>query len=148
MAGRPLFEITEEILETVESYAARGLNQQQIADALGIHVATLCEKKNQHREFYEAIKRGKAKGIAHVANNLLKNVENANVSAQIFYLKVHAGWKETDILEHRGKDGDAIKVQSVIEEQAESKVKNFMAKLFKKEQNTNNMKDDDKDDDL
>src|SRR5688572_17535571 len=105
--GRPPFEITKEILEKVESYAARGLNQKQIADALGIHIATLCDKKNMFVEFSEAIKRGKGKGIALVADNLLKNVQNGNVTAQIFYLKTQAGWKETDVLEHTGKDGEA-----------------------------------------
>ena len=101
--GRPPFEITEEVLKKVESYASLGMTQQQIADALGIHIATLCEKKNEYAEFNEAIKSGKAKGIAFVANKLRENVANSNVTAQIFYLKSQAGWKETNVTEHAGK---------------------------------------------
>lgn len=101
--GRPPFEITEEIIKTVESYASLGMTQQQIADSLGIHIATLCDKKNEFVEFNEAIKRGKAKGIAFVANKLRENVANANVTAQIFYLKSQAGWKEAQVIEHGGK---------------------------------------------
>ncbi len=128
--GRPPFEITKKVLETVESYASRGLNQQQIADALGISYGCLAEKKNEYDDFNEAIKRGKAKGIAHVANNLLKNVENGNVTAQIFYLKTQAKWKETDALELTGKDGESIAVDTVHRESAKAATDRFMEKVF------------------
>lgn len=110
-AGRPPFEITQEVIDLAESYASRGLNQQQIADALGISHETFNNKKNQFVEFAEAIKRGKAKGIALVADALLKNIENANVTAQIFYLKVHAKWKESSVLELTGEDGKPIQTE-------------------------------------
>ncbi len=97
--GRPPFEITQEILEKVESLAARGLKQEQIADCLGIHVATLCNKKNEFVEFVEAIKKGKSKGIAMVTAALIKNVNNGNPAAQMFYLKCQAQWKETNVIE-------------------------------------------------
>lgn len=109
--GRPPFEITKEVIEIAESYASRGLNREQIADALGISYQTLNEKTKENSDFSDAIKRGKAKGIAHVANNLLKNVDNGNVTAQIFFLKCHAKWKETSIVEHTGEDGKPIKLE-------------------------------------
>lgn len=130
--GRPLIEITEKIIETAESYAARGLNREQIADALGMGVATLYEKMNKYPEFLEAIKRGKAKGIAHVANNLLKNVENGNVTAQIFYLKTQANWKETNGLEVTGKDGAPLAVESIHKDAAQDMTKRFMDKILTK----------------
>lgn len=95
--GRPAFKITHEVLEKVESLAARGMTSQQIADCLGIAAGTLCEKQNQNNEFYEAIKRGKAKGIANVTAALLKNVGTGNVAAQIFYLKCQAKWRELEL---------------------------------------------------
>jgi len=45
--------------------------------------------------------------------------------------------------DHTGKNGEPIKVQSVVEEQAESKVKNFMAKLFAKSENKDKPAEDD-----
>ena len=93
--GRPKW--VPENLEQVESLASRGLTLEQIAACLGIHVSTLYEKKKEYSDFAEAIKRGKAKGIAHVANKLIANAEAGNVTAQIFFLKTQAGWKETEV---------------------------------------------------
>lgn len=45
--------------------------------------------------------------------------------------------------EHTGKDGEAIKFRQEAEEKAESKVKNFMAKLFAKGQNEANQLEED-----
>lgn len=94
MRGRPAFEITPEVLEKVERLASQGMTQEQIADCLDISVSTLCKKKNDYAEFSEAIKRGSAKGIDFVTNALLENVQDMNVSAQIFYLKCKAKWRE------------------------------------------------------
>lgn len=92
--GRPSFEITDEVLNKVEALAARGMTQEQICDCLGIHVSTFFDKKNKFVELSEAVKRGKAKGIAFVTEKLLENVKEKNVTAQIFYLKTQAKWIE------------------------------------------------------
>lgn len=70
------------------------MEQQDIALCLGIHPGTLSMKKGQLADLNEAIKRGKAKGIARVTNALLKNIDIGNVTAQIFYLKCQAKWME------------------------------------------------------
>jgi hypothetical protein len=90
------WEPSEEELKKIESLAARGMEQQDIALCLGIHPGTLSMKKAVIGELDEAIKRGKAKGIARVTNALLKNVDIGNVTAQIFYLKTQAKWREQD----------------------------------------------------
>jgi hypothetical protein len=92
--GKPLWVPTKEILDKVESLAARGLNQEQIAHCIGIHPATLCDKKQVFCELDDALKKGKAQGIAHVTQALLNNIDLGNVAAQIFYLKSRADWKE------------------------------------------------------
>ena len=97
--GRPKWIPTEEILKQVESYGSLGMTFQQIADCLGIAYETLREKTHEYDAFSAAIKRGKAKGIALVTSELIKNVKNKNVTAQIFYLKCQAKWKETQVLE-------------------------------------------------
>lgn len=95
LGGKPWIP-TEEELKKVESLAARGMLQQDIALCLDIHPATLSEKKGQLDSLNEAIKRGKAKGIARVTNALLKNIDTGNVTAQIFYLKCQAKWMEAN----------------------------------------------------
>jgi DNA-binding XRE family transcriptional regulator len=82
-------------LKEVEKYGALGMTQEQIAMALGISHETLFKKKRELSDFADAIKRGKAKGIALIANRLVKQAQDGNVAASIFYLKAQAQWKET-----------------------------------------------------
>jgi len=93
-AGRPPWIPTPEIMEQAESYASRGLKKKEIAIALGISRETMNEKCKEYPQFSDAIKRGRAKGLAHVANLLIKNAEAMNVSAQIFYLKAIGKWSD------------------------------------------------------
>ena len=95
-------------LKQVESLAANGLTQEQIAAALGISESTLHKRKRGNTEFTAAIKRGKAKGIALVTNKLMESIKGGNMTAMIFFLKTQAGWKETNVQEHTGANGEAI----------------------------------------
>lgn len=99
---KPKIEID---LAKVEVMAANGLTQQQIADSLGISVSTLYGRKRESEEFEEAIKRGKAKGVAVVTNELMKQVKRGNVTAMIFFLKARAGWKEKNEVDLTNSDG-------------------------------------------
>lgn len=110
--ARPSFEITQQVIDDAETYASRGLTKEQIADCLGICYDTLNEKTKINAEFSEAIKRGKAKGIAFVTDCLLKNVSAGNPASQMFYLKCQAGWKETTVNEHTGKDGAPVQFET------------------------------------
>ena len=89
--GRKKIEID---LADVERLSSIGLNESQVADALGISVPTLERRKKDSENFLSALKRGKAKGIQAVANNLFEQSAAGNVSAGIFYLKNRAGWKD------------------------------------------------------
>ena len=95
-------------LKQVESLAANGLTQEQIASALGISERTLRSRKGEIADFANAIKRGKAKGIALVTNKLMESIKGGNMTGMIFFLKTQAGWKETNVQEHTGKDGTAL----------------------------------------
>lgn len=119
--GRPKWMPPD--LDKVEALAARGLTEEQIAHSLGVCYDTLNERKKELSEFAEAIKRGKNKGIAAVANKLYDNAQVGNVSAQIFYLKCRAGWKEVNVTEHQGEVdiGDArSKLLEILLKQAKS----------------------------
>jgi len=95
-------------LKQVESLAANGLTDEQIASALGISRTTLASRKRENEQFVQAIKKGKAKGVAVVTNKLMESIKGGNITGMIFFLKTQAGWKETNVQEHTGKDGTAL----------------------------------------
>ena len=130
--GRPEIKITDEMLAKAEAYASRGLTIEQIALALDLGESTLYEKLNKYSDLSDAIKRGKATGIAHVADKLLTNVDNGNVTAQIFYLKCQAKWKEAQSLEHSGPDGAPIKFEDQNKITAREELKNLISKALDK----------------
>ena len=105
MITKPKIQID---LKQVESLAANGLTQEQIAAALGISERTLRSRKGEIADFADAIKRGKAKGIALVTNKLMESIKGGNMTGMIFFLKTQAGWKETNLHEVTGANGDPI----------------------------------------
>ena len=107
MITKPKIQID---LNKVESLAANGLTQEQIAAALGISESLLYQQKRENEEFAEAIKRGKAKGIALVTNKLMESIKNGNMTGMIFFLKTQAGWKETNVQEHTGTNGTPLQL--------------------------------------
>lgn len=112
-----VIEITPEMIEKAEKLAARGLNLEQIAHSLGIGYSTIYEKKRDVPELADAIKRGAAKGIATIANSLFENAKAGNTTAQIFYLKCRAKWREEDTINNnddslnKAKD-EVLKIKS------------------------------------
>ena len=126
--GRPKFEITEAIMKKAEDYAAKGLTIDQIAAVLGISDATIYERQQEYPDFYDALKRGRATGIANVTNALYeKATVDKDNTAMIFYLKNRAGWVDkqetTTTVENRhvidltGIDNESLKqLESVLEQ--------------------------------
>ena len=93
MKTKPKIEIN---LAKVEALASRLLSKEQIAISLGISERTLYTNQKESAEFAEAIKRGREKGVASIANKLVESAIAGNTTAQIFILKTHGGqeWKE------------------------------------------------------
>lgn len=87
-------------LKQVEKLASQGLTQQQIADALGISERSFRNYKEKFAEFADAIKKGKAKGIARVTNKLFEKIETGDTTSIIFFLKTQGGWKEASKVEY------------------------------------------------
>lgn len=100
MKTKPFIEID---LEKVEELASHGLTMEQIATSLGITDRTLYRRKKLESEISEAIKRGRRKGIATIANKLYASAEGGNMAAMIFFLKTQGGWKETSKQEISGE---------------------------------------------
>jgi len=115
-AGRPPYEITPEIIAKVEKLAAQGLAEYQIAAVLGIHQDTLINKKKEYPEFSEAIKNGKAKGIAKITNKLFDKASDGDNTAMIFYLKNRDpdNWEEVQKRQITGEGGGPIETTQQI----------------------------------
>jgi hypothetical protein len=105
--GRPLIELTEEQKAEVETLAAV-LSTEQIADYFGIGRTTWFAILDRDPEVSELYKKGKAKAVGFVAQNLIQKARSGDLGAQIFYLKTQAGWKETQKVEGAGTEGEHI----------------------------------------
>jgi len=96
----------------VEQLAAQGLTIGQIARCLEVGRSTLYEKMGGKPDLLDAVKRGRAKGIATITNALFQSAKGGNVTSQIFYLKNRQPdlWRDRRELEHSGKGGKAIEL--------------------------------------
>ena len=72
----------------VEGLAAYGIPEGDIAEMLQIDPKTLRKHYRQELDF------GSVKANAQVAGFLFNSAKNGNVTAQIFWLKTRARWKE------------------------------------------------------
>ncbi|MGE3990874.1 hypothetical protein [Pseudorhodoplanes sp.] len=73
----------------VEAMAAYGIPADDIARVVGIDAKTL------RKHYREELDLGSVKANAQVAGFLFNSARNGNVTAQIFWLKTRARWKET-----------------------------------------------------
>jgi hypothetical protein len=84
----------------VEALAAYGIPEADISGVVGIDPKTL-------RKYYrDELDLGETKANAQVAGFLFNAAKNGNVTAQIFWLKTRAKWRETPLeLRHSGSIG-------------------------------------------
>lgn len=96
--ARPKITLDDKQVAQVEALASV-LTLEQIADYFGVARNTftaICERQPDVLEHY---KKGKAKAIANVAQNLIKQAQDGNTTAIIFFLKTQAGWRETNSID-------------------------------------------------
>jgi hypothetical protein len=84
----------------VEAMAAYGIPEADIARVVGVDPKTL-------RKYYrDELDMGETKANAQVAGFLFNSARTGNVTAQIFWLKTRARWRETPTeLRHSGSIG-------------------------------------------
>ena len=114
--GRPPIVFDEEKIKMVEEFASV-LTKQQICDYFKLSWNAFDNVMERQPEVEEAYLSGKAKAIASVANSLLNQALNGNVSAAIFYLKTRAGWTESSKFELTGANGAPVafsKIERVV----------------------------------
>ena len=83
-------------LDKLYDLAKIGLSEEQIAISLGISVSTIARRKRDDDTFNETLKAGKQAGISAVTNSLFESAtaDKPNTSAQIFFLKNRAAWRD------------------------------------------------------
>jgi len=87
------FEPTQQQRVLVNMMSLNGVKHSEQAKALGI------TPKMLKKHFTEEIEYGRIVTTANVANALYRNAMDGNVTAQTFFLKSQAGWREADKLE-------------------------------------------------
>src|SRR3954469_16026997 len=81
----------------VEALAAYGIPEADISGVVGIDPKTL------RKHYRDELDLGETKANAQVAGFLFNAAKNGNVTAQIFWLKTRAKWRETPVeLKHSG----------------------------------------------
>jgi hypothetical protein len=84
----------------VETMAAYGIPETDISRVVNIDPKTL------RKHYRDELDLGETKANAQVAGFLFNSAKNGNVSAQIFWLKTRARWRETPLeLRHSGAIG-------------------------------------------
>ncbi|HHW4679821.1 MAG TPA: hypothetical protein ACQGQH_10450 [Xylella sp.] len=115
-AGRSTFKPTEEQRTLVEQLSAFGIGVDKIPVFVMSSIGQPISEPMLKKYFKKEIEHGRLKANFKVANALYKNAtDGSNVTAQIWWLKVQAGWRETHSVELTGKDGAPIKTQDVTE---------------------------------
>jgi hypothetical protein len=84
----------------VEAMAAYGIPELDIARVVGVDPKTL------RKHYRDELDLGETKANAQVAGYLYNAAKGGNVTAQIFWLKTRAKWRETPVeLRHSGSIG-------------------------------------------
>ena len=97
--GRRTLTLSPAQKAEVETLAAV-LTAEQVADYFGIGRTTFFALIQRDPEIAERYKRGKARAIGAIAQNLIAKARNGDTASMIFYLKTQGGWRETQTIEH------------------------------------------------
>lgn len=115
--ARPQKKLDEKQVAQVEALAAY-LSAEQIADYFKIARNTFAAICDRQPEVFEQYKKGRANAIGNIAKSLIKQAQDGNTTAAIFYLKTQAGWVDRQSVEHSGKV-EVTSLGSLIDELSE-----------------------------
>lgn len=88
--GKKAWNPTSDDRKMVELMTIAGVAQSQVAEVMKVDVKTL------KKACGEILLTAKDKANSKVAGALFNNAMKGNVTAQIFWLKTRAGWREQD----------------------------------------------------
>ena len=86
--ARKAFAVNDAVRERVRHLAGIGLRQDDIAKIIG------CAPKTLRKRLRDELDRGVAEANATVSGYLFASAKAGNVTAQIFWLKTRAHWRE------------------------------------------------------
>jgi hypothetical protein len=118
--GQKPFEWTPALFKKIEQLAAQQLRQEDIAYCIGLNPSTLSEFKAKMPDLADAIKRGRAKGLADVTKALLaESKRKTGRIERIFIMKARGGWRDdgrsTDDNNDRDSEAVAQRVQAAMD---------------------------------
>jgi hypothetical protein len=113
--GNPPFEPTEEQRRTVEMMSAMGIPQEDICQVILGRNGKPIDAKTLRKHFSEELATAAMKANVKVANALFRMATDPKggmkaVTAQIFWLKTRARWKETSAYELSGADSGPLQI--------------------------------------
>lgn len=88
--GRKAWIPTKEDKGMIELMCVAGVSREQIAEVMKVDVKTLSKHCN------DILITARPRANSKIAGALYQNAIKGNVTAQIFWLKTRAGWRETD----------------------------------------------------
>ena len=100
--GRKTIDFDEKQIEEVGRLAAY-LTRDQLAAFFGISAATFDKIRERQPEVEMTYKRARADTIGKVAQSLVQDALDGDVTSRIFFLKTQGGWRETNVTEHTGQ---------------------------------------------
>jgi hypothetical protein len=89
--ARTTFAVNDALRERVRYLAGLGVRQDDIAKIIG------CAPKTLRKRFRDDLDRGVAEANATISGSLFANAKGGNVTAQIFWLKTRAHWRERTV---------------------------------------------------
>ena len=98
---RKPFVVNETVREKVRHLAGVGVRQDDIARIIG------CAPKTLRKQCRDDLDRGVAEANAMVSGSLFAAAKGGNVTAQIFWLKTRAHWRENAARTDAASGGDA-----------------------------------------
>jgi hypothetical protein len=123
MMGRRMHRPDAAQRRQVEAMAAYGIPADDISRVVGIDAKTL------RKHYRPELDLGETKANAQVAGFLFNSAKSGNVTAQIFWLKTRARWREAPTtLEHSGPNGAPIQTEDVNDSDRAKALVAFLAK--------------------
>lgn len=111
--GRPKFVPPD--IKKAESLAERGLSYKQIAVILGCSARTLARRRKANEDFEAALERGRARGVAAVANVLYDlAIKDRDPATCRFIMRAVGGWDDSRRVEVTGDGGGPIRIKGEI----------------------------------
>jgi hypothetical protein len=104
--ARTAFVVDEAMREKVRYFAGLGVRQDDIAKIIG------CAPKTLRKRFRDELDRGVAEANATICGYLFAAAKAGNVTAQIFWLKTRAHWREGTAADAQAADAQAADAQA------------------------------------